>query len=399
MANSEETADLAVTIHNRRIGFIGKLGGMNRKELKKLVREHGGTVADVLDATVDLVVLGEEILATDELQIEDEVLKEAISIGQIDVLTETQFWQALGLVDEDQDACRLYTPAMLAELLEVPIATIRRWHRRGLISPSRQVHKLAYFDFQEVASARKIAELISSGASAAAIESKLTKLSRLFPNLQRPLTQLSVIVEGRDILLREGDGLIEPGGQKRFDFSDIETDREGDDPDLITFEPAMIDRDINSLNSRSDFLELAIQYEDEDKIESACEVYRSLLLAFGPSPDICFRLAENLFHIGDLPAARERYYATIELDEQFVEARASLGCLLVEMGKPELAISAFQGALDHHADYPDVLYHLARLLDEVSRSEEAEAHWKNFLRLAPVSPWADEARQRLGILD
>ena len=123
-------------------------------------------------------------------------------------MSETQFWQMLGLVDEDQDACRLYTPAMLAELLKVSIATIRRWHRRGLISPSRQVHKLAYFDFQEVASARKIAELISSGASAAAIESKLTKLSRLFPNLQRPLSQLSVIVEGRDILLREGDGLV-----------------------------------------------------------------------------------------------------------------------------------------------------------------------------------------------
>jgi tetratricopeptide (TPR) repeat protein len=122
-------------------------------------------------------------------------------------------------------------------------------------------------------------------------------------------------------------------------------------------------------------------------------------LAFGPSPDVCFRLAENLFHIGDLTAARERYYSAIELDEQFVEARASLGCLLVELGRPELAISAFQGALEHHAEYPDVHYHLARQLDDVGRCDEAENHWQTFLKLAPKSPWADEARSRLGVLD
>lgn len=392
-------AQQAMTITNQRIGFVGKLGGMNRKDLKQLVRENGGTVADVLDGSVDLIVLGEEVLVTDDLQIEDNALKESIAAGTINVLTETEFWQTLGMVDRDPDTCQLYTPAMLAELLGVPMATIRRWHRRGLITPSRQVHKLAYFDFQEVTSARKIAELISSGASPAAIESKLSKLSRLFPHLQRPLSQLNVIVEGRDVLLREGDGLVEPGGQKRFDFSNVEAETDGDDLELLTFEPAMIDRDISKLQSPTDFLELAIELEDEDEIEKACDVYRSLLLAFGPSADVCFRLAENLFHIGDLPAARERYYATIELDEQFVEARASLGCLLVELGKPELAISAFQGALDHHADYPDVLYHLARQLDEVGRSEEAEPHWQNFLRLAPISPWADEARQRLGILE
>lgn len=399
MSQSNDAKEHVLSIANRRIGFVGKLGGMNRKELKQLVRENGGSVSDVLDASIDLVVLGEEILAIDNLQIEDEVLNESVTNGSIEVLTETEFWQVMGLVDRDPDTCRLYTPAMLAELLDVPIATIRRWHRRGLISPSRQVHRLAYFDFQEVASARKIAELISSGASAAAIESKLTKLSRLFPNLQRPLSQLTVIVEGQDVLLQEGDGLVEPGGQKRFDFSDAGDADDEPDPDLITFEPAMVDRDISNLQTRSDFLEMAIEYEDRDEVESACEVYRSLLLAFGPSADVCFRLAENLFHIGDLSAARERYYETIELDEQFVEARASLGCLLVELNKPELAISAFQGALDHHADYPDVLYHLARQLDDIGRGEEAEPHWRDFLKLAPVSPWADEARQRLGVLD
>ena len=85
----------------------------------------------------------------------------------------------------------------------------------------------------------------------------------------------------------------------------------------------------------------------------------------------------------------------VELDESFVEARASLGCVLVELDQRDLALSAFRGALDHHAEYPDVHFHLARLLDEMKMGGEATMHWEKFLELAPKSPWADEARDRL----
>ena len=80
------------------------------------------------------------------------------------------------------------------------------------------------------------------------------------------------------------------------------------------------------------------------------------------------------------------------------EARANLGCVLAETGELELAVAAFQGALAHHRDYPDVHYHLARALDELSRTEEAEVHWREFLKLAPDSPWADEARDRIAVV-
>jgi hypothetical protein len=40
-------------------------------------------------------------------------------------------------------------------------------------------------------------------------------------------------------------------------------------------------------------------------------------------------------------------------------------------------------------------YHLARTLGELNRREEALEHWREFLDLAPDSPWADEARRWL----
>ena len=153
-----------------------------------------------------------------------EQLRASVEAGSISLLTETQLWQRLGLVESQQNVHRLYTPAMLAELLHVPVAVIRRWHRRGLIVPARQVHRLPYFDFQEVATARRLAELLAAGISPQAIEKKLAQVSRLLPSVQRPLAQLSVIIEGKHLLLRQGDGLIDSGGQLRFDFESIEAD-------------------------------------------------------------------------------------------------------------------------------------------------------------------------------
>jgi tetratricopeptide (TPR) repeat protein len=124
-------------------------------------------------------------------------------------------------------------------------------------------------------------------------------------------------------------------------------------------------------------------------------MYRVALVAAGPRAEVCFRLAELLYLSGDVAAARERYSMAIELDEDYVEARANLGCVLAETGKAELAVAAFQGALRSHPDYPDVHYHLARILDDLGRDAEATVHWQRFLELTPDSPWAEEARLRL----
>jgi len=287
----------------------------------------------------------------------------------------------LGLVEARQDVHRPYTPAMLADLLKVPVAVIRRWHRRGLIAPTREVRRLPYFDFQEVATARRLAELLAAGVSPRAIEKKLEVFARCLPNVARPLAQLSVIVRGKDILLRQGDGLIEPGGQLRFDFDAWEG--EPPPPRTLPLAPEQMCR-------------LAAELEEDDQLAAAAEMYRAAMAAVGPNAEICFQTAELLYRLGELTAARERYYMAVELDEDYVEARANLGCVLAETGQHELAVAAFEGALRYHPDYADVHYHLARTLDEMQLRDRAEEHWRAFLAHAPDSPWAEEARQRLG---
>ena len=389
------------TLAGKRVVFVGKLASMARRDAAQLLRKQGAVVVDRPDPSIDLAVVGEEDLPTlDAAGLDawfDGPTREAIDAGAIDVLSETALWQRLGLVDRDHDIERLYTPAMLAELLGVSVAVVRRWHRRGLIHPVREVRRLPYFDFQEVATARRLAELLAAGASPATIERKLGELSRYVPHVDRPLAQLSVIVHGRDILLREGDGLIEPGGQLRFDFDalsapcDDQIDSEGETAIASVRLPVQDESPL----APDDMAAAAAELEEADQLEAAAEMYRALMAAEGPRPEPCFLLAELLYRMGDPCGARERYYMAIELDEDYVEARANLGCVLAEQGHRELAAAAFEGALRYHADYADAHYHLARTLDELHRRDEAEVHWRAFLDHAPDSPWAHEARTRL----
>jgi tetratricopeptide (TPR) repeat protein len=149
-------------------------------------------------------------------------------------------------------------------------------------------------------------------------------------------------------------------------------------------------------HATEDLRALAAELEESGRADQAIEVYRSILFSGQSSADDQFDLAELLYQAGDRSAARERYYVAIELDEDFVEARSNLGCVLAEQGDLALAEAAFRGALEYHADYADAHYHLARLLDRQNRSAEASRHWQLFMSLAPASPWADEARERIG---
>jgi len=377
-----------------RVGVVGRLAAGTKREARKLLKRRGAELVDDWNAGLDLVVVGEHDTVPFDLSERIDGLPEP-QRSQVRVLSETDLWQALDGVEAGRHVHRLYTPAMLAELLGVTPAVVRRWHRRGLITPVRVVRRLPYFDFQEVSTARRLAELLGGGATPQAIERQLSALARLLPGVERPLAQLSVIVEGRELLLRQGDGLLEPGGQYRFDFEAIDdaspatlalptSDEEAAEPELTDASPAATAR-------------AAAACEDAGRLEEAADLYRAALAAGGPHAEYSFQLADVLYRLGDLGAARERYLAAIEIDEDYVEARANVGCILAEQGRLDLAVAAFEGALKYHDTYPDAHYHLARLLDDAGRTSDAEAHWRSFLEIVSDGPWAENARRRLGI--
>jgi TPR repeat/MerR HTH family regulatory protein/Tetratricopeptide repeat len=398
------------SIAGRRVMLVGKLASMPRREAEQLVREHGGLLTESARDEADLIVASDDSASLQRLstnrQLFDDELRARIASGQVELIGESELWARMGLVESGQGIERLYTPAMLAELVHVPIAAIRQWRHSGAIIAKREVQRLPYFDFEEVRVARKLAQLLAAGGSLAAVNRKLKGLARLLPGVERPLADPAVVVEGRRLFVRRDEGLSEPTGQLLIDFDAPKPQTEGDvaSEDGPVAIPMVAGEALHKPSARprgahpyaaEDLRALAAELEGTGQPEQAVEVYRAVLFSGDSTAEDQFALAELLYLGGDLAAARERYYAAIELDEDFVEARSNLGCVLAELGEVGLAEAAFRGALEYHPDYADAHYHLARLLDRANRSREAACHWQLFMNLAPASPWADEARDRM----
>ena len=389
---------------DKRIAFVGKLGALSRKEAMQLVRDHGGIPLERVSNDVDLVIIGaDELPAEDVSALLSESIRQGLREGRTTLIHEHELWLKLGVVDEST-SLQLYTPAMVAGLVKTPVRNIRRWYRMGLLTSAKIAHRLPYFQFVQVQNARQLVNWIGRGAHPSDIKRQLADFSTWVEN--RSLMELDLVVDGRRLLLRHGDQLLGANGQLHLDFDRTEP-LDASESTIATAITATIpfqseshasDSNANDVQNwtREDMLQAAEELEDDGRLEQSIGWYRIILARYGMTAEICFQLAELLYRTGDVSAARERYYNAIELDEDFIEARANLGCVLAETGQTILAVAAFQGALSRDDSYPDVHYHLAKCLDEIAESEQAVRHWIRFLQLSPQSPWAEEALDRLG---
>jgi tetratricopeptide (TPR) repeat protein len=285
---------------------------------------------------------------------------------------------------------------MMAEMLEVSVRTIRLWHRSGLIQPSTVVMKIPYFDYSVLSTAKTFSLWLRQGLTPQSIVRQVTALCELSGASASSSKQLPITLQGKRLVLNQGSLQVEASGQLQLGFDRV--DEECFEPVTLKFNALPV-AETHAFESLQGMLEAAISAEEAEDLDAAIGWYRTALSAYGPNADVCFQLAEVLYRSADLAGARERYYCAIEQDPELVEARANLGCVLAECGQHDLAIAAFEGALQQYPDYADVHFHLARALDEVERTDEARLHWHRFLELAPASPWADEAVDRLGSED
>jgi tetratricopeptide (TPR) repeat protein len=298
---------------------------------------------------------------------------------------------------------RLYTVAMMAAVLDVPQAAVRYWSRTGQLEPKRRADSIEWFDFGQLVTGRQLARLLGSGLSLREIDAGLRALA---PGESAVAARCGdrIVVDGRRLSMRQGDRLVGSGGQLQFGFYSeglgTGADGAGEDPVPWRSVVGRIDASAEPDEGEgptcvAELLDLAADLEAAGEFVEAAEAIRAVLQAAGPSAPVVFMLAELLYRSGDLTAARERYYAAVELDADHLEARASLGCVLSELGEHDLAIAALEGVLHQQPDYADAHWHMAGLLEAVDREPESRRHLELFISLAPESPWADAARDKL----
>lgn len=380
---------------------------MTHRQAYELVELHGGTPSQHVSRQTTMLVVGEEGWPLDpdgqpSHKLRQTQIRQQEGIA-IQTVNESDWLRLLGLDEQRQEVHRHYTPAMLSKLLELPVSTIRSWERVGLIRPVRKVHRLPYFDFQEVTRARRLSELLSAGVARTEIESSLRKLEAIVGNVQRPLAQLDLLARDSHVIYRDGFGLLQAAtGQRLLDFD--EPDEADDDDDSGTAEtlqfpeaPANLisDRVFDESHSADDWFDRGSRLATEGRLEAAVQAFRMSLMEYPADPDASFHLAETLYRTGNVSGALERFYNTVEIDRYFVEAWTQIGCLHVELGDPDTALSTFDVALQLHPDFPDAHWHKADVLHLLGRADEAIQYWESYLEFDSRGPWAESARIRL----
>jgi len=389
-------------LQGERVAFTGTLASMTHRQAMELVEQHGGVAGQHVTHQTTLLVVGEEgwpLEADGRVSVKLDQARQMHERGEaIRIVSESE-WLTLLSRDAAEMRQNLYTPAMLSQLLGISVQEIRRWERAGLIKPARKVFRLSYFDFQEVAGARRLFELAQSGVGLEEIAEGLHRLRAILPAIDRPLAQLDVLVRGRQqLVFRDATGLIEPTtGQRIFDFDRPDPATEGDEPETIPLRTPSSDPGTRRNWTPEEWFSEGCRLADDNEIDAAIEAFRLALIEEPANPAFHFHLADVLYRQGHPAAAIERYYMSVELDHNFLEAWTQLGCLLDETGQIGAAAEAFEVALDLHPDYPDAHFHFAELLERTDRSSEAARHWEQYLRFDQRGPWASIARQRLGL--
>lgn len=363
----------ASALAGKEIALSGRLFSMSRTQaVQRILRAGGRPVREPGPATAILVAGNAMGHLTPEGKV-DRNLARFRQLKQenaaIRLVEEPEFLRLLGAQDELEDFSRLYTAEQVSSIAGAPLAEVRSWVRRGLLRPARLSHRLAWFGFQDILTARNLSRLSKAGVPASTIHRSLSEIAGWLPEGDRILGQLEAYAAGVSLRLPDG-GRAEPSGQRLMDFpGDSATPRkrteEGRRAAQVSPFPAERPAD-------SDWCTLGLEAEERGELEAAAELYARALEA-PPGPEVFFNLGNVLYDLGREAQAAERYLQAVEADHDFAEAWNNLGNALAAVGKLEDAIRAYRQALSLEPDYPEPRCNLATVLDRLGRPAEALA--------------------------
>jgi len=366
------------------VSITGRLASMSRREAMRRLELAGARYASGPGEKTDVLVvgsggppLGEDGLLTRSL-CDARTLQRTGGAGRrLRIVQEEELLELLGLQDPREDLGRLYTTEQLSRILDVPARRIRAWVRHGLIQPVQVVRRLSFFDFRQVATARALSRLTRSGVTPKVIRKSLEQLGAWLGRGAQSLTQLETLESSRLLVVRTDEGLVEPSGQLRLGFEDLEQEA------------------APTLRATPDWFERGAEAEEDERLDDAALAYERALELGGPSPEICFNLGNTYYSLERPADAVQMLLKAVELDPEYVEAWNNLGNIMAELGEPSEAGACFRHALELEPTYADAHYNLAELLADQDDYQEAREHWRAYLAGDPFSSWAEEVRERL----
>jgi tetratricopeptide (TPR) repeat protein len=357
---------------------------MTRAEAARVIALTGGELTERVNRATSLVIVGgrgPQLQRSGRLPTQ---LARARRLSQeglpLQIWPEEEWLQSVGLADDVVGVHKRFTANQIAATLQLSRPQLDRWIANGLIRPVDSSSGVGLFEYQQVAAARTLAELVQSGISLAKVRRAVERLASWLPAAHQPLAAITLDSDIRRLVVRTADGRIaEPSGQLLLDFPRDEG-------------AAVLA--LCQTESQADAFRRAVECEDERPLDAA-GIYRKLIAERGPHATLAFNLGNALYAADDPEGALTQYQQANRLDPQHAGAWNNLANVLAELDRPEEAIAAYRRALALDPLLADARFNLAQTLVEVGRAEEAVLQWRAYLAADSESSWAAYARERL----
>ncbi len=343
---------------------------MSRAAAIRIVADQGGLVRDGVSQGTEVLVIGADGWPLRKSGSVTRNLRRASEFCDsgcdISIIGEAEFLRRIYDRDEARPTGE-HTLEQLSRLLGISGLRLRRWVKLGLLRATESTTLPPTFNYQQVASAKTIARLIDRGVSPRKLANSLRRLQKYLPH-DIDLHTSTIALE-RQLVIRDGDVLVDAGGQKRFSFEESGGE----------YEPKCVSNAV-VLDDADTVFDRAFRCEQSGRILEAIDGYADWLKRFGDDDQVLFNLANAYLQDENILEAMAYYMRCVHLNPDHARAWNNLGLCLDRSGDRSAAIDALRRSVALDPEDPNVIYNLADMLDEVGNQPEARLLWLQIAR-------------------
>lgn len=368
-----------------RVAFTGRFATLTRPRARQFVQDLGGEFhASVTPRTTMLVVgvRGWPLLKTGSIT-RNLAEAERLRDHGVRIVSEDEFRERAGLVPETPTTDKALTLEQVADAVQQPPDAVRRWEQLGLVRSHG-----GKFDFRDLVSLRTITGLVARGVAPTRIRKSLEALGKHLPGVDRPLSQLQILItESGGLVAELEEALLRPDGQLEINFDAKPWDTDG---------PHALRHDRSAATEA--LIDEGVEFEERGDLARAEAAYRRAAESAPADATAHFNLGNVLLALGKPEAAAERFGLAASLDPSHARAWFNLAHAQDELGKLSAARESLQRAIKADPAFADAHFNLADISQRLGDADAARSTFAAYLRLDPAGEWADEARRRLAQL-
>jgi tetratricopeptide (TPR) repeat protein len=305
---------------------------------------------------------------------------------------------ARGKGDDDADVPRsqrepvsdVFSLGEVAKLLGMSTGKLRSLDKNDVVAPSGRRRGRRAYTFQDLIALRAARDLLKQKVRLKDVARAIDSIRAALPAVTKPLAELTIVSDGRQVVLKSQSGSYEPvSGQMLLDF-DVRALRD----DVVR----VLRPNAGKARARTAYdLYVRASQLDEDPatLDEAEKLYRRaveldpwLAIAYTNLGNICFRR-------GDEDRAVELYQRALGIDSVQPEAQYNLGYVMLERGRTQEAVDHFCGAIKSDPRFADAYFNLAMAYEQTGSPEDARPCWRKYLEIEPTGTWAEIARRHL----